>query len=339
MKQDGKLDYLEMGAGGGSIAAVDAGGALTVGPRSAGAQPGPACYGRGGLQPTVTDAHAVLGHVTTLAGGTMTADVDAAHAALARVEGVSAQGVLDVVRAAMARALRKVSTEQGVDPAGLALVAYGGAGPLHASALSRMLGCRAVVLPPAPGVLSAAGLLTAPRVREHARSVMVGLDGLADAVAGLTADVGNVAEGRARVLAEVRYRGQAHELRLELDAVDPDDAAAAFHRLHREVYGYDMRGTEVEVVTVRLRQELPALVDGDALSGWDLGPSGPPTRRTADLGDGPAEVTVVARGSLAPGDTVHGPAILTQPDSTALLLPGDQAVVGDDHTIVVSHDR
>lgn len=327
-----------VGAGGGSIAAVDAGGALTVGPRSAGAQPGPACYGRGGLQPTVTDAHAVLGHVTTLAGGTMTADVDAAHAALARVEGVSAQGVLDVVQAAMARALRKVSTEQGVDPAGLALVAYGGAGPLHASALSRMLGCRAVVLPPAPGVLSAAGLLTAPRVREHARSVMVGLDGLADAVTALTADASAAGEGRRRVLAEVRYRGQAHELRLELDSIDPGDTATAFHRLHREVYGYDMPGTEIEVVTVRLREELPALVDGAALTGWDLGPSGPPTRRTADLGDGPAEVAVVPRGSLAPGDTLHGPAILTQPDSTALLLPGDRAVVADDHTIVVSHD-
>lgn len=327
-----------VGAGGGSIAAVDAGGALTVGPRSAGAQPGPACYGRGGMQPTVTDAHAALGHLTTLAGGTMTADIDAAHDALARVDGVTAQGVLDVVRAAMARALRKVSTERGVDPAGLALVAYGGAGPLHASALSRMLGCRAVVLPPAPGVLSAAGLLTAPRVREHARSVMVGLDGLAEAVAALTSDAGDEVEGRRRVLAEVRYRGQAHELRLELASTDPDDTAAAFHRLHLEVYGYDMPGTDIEVVTVRLREELPALVDGDGLTGWDLGPSGPPTRRTADLGDGPAEVAVVARGSLAPGDTLQGPAILTQPDSTALLLPGDHAVVAEDRTIVVSHD-
>ncbi|MGH3888612.1 MAG: hydantoinase/oxoprolinase family protein, partial [Pseudonocardiaceae bacterium] len=147
-----------VGAGGGSIAWVDTGGALRVGPRSAGADPGPACYGLGGDEPTVTDAHCVLGHLDPdrELGGGLRLDVDAAARAVDALpeSAGGAPGILAVVRATMARALRKVSTERGVDPAGLALVAYGGAGPLHATALARDLGCRAVVVPPAPGVLS-----------------------------------------------------------------------------------------------------------------------------------------------------------------------------------------
>ncbi len=341
-----------VGAGGGSIAHLDAGGALQVGPRSAGADPGPAADGRGGTLPTVTDAHVVLGHVTELAGGRMQADTDAAQAALAALPGVTAQGILDVVRAAMARALRQVSTERGVDPAGLALVAYGGAGPLHASALARMLGCRAVVLPPAPGVLSAAGLLTAPRVREHARSVLAGVDALPAALAGLRAAVltegQDLAAASVTPLADLRYRGQAHELRITLDDTAlrrpdgtttraADDPAEAFHQQHRQVYGYDLREDEVQVVTVRLRVATPALAEATDLAGWDLGPDQPSTSRTADVGEGPGPVPVVARGSLSPGDVVDGPAILTQPDSTAVLLPGDRAVVQPSRTIVVTH--
>ena len=165
-----------VGAGGGSIAWVDTGGALRVGPGSAGADPGPACYGQGGTDPTVTDAHCVLGHLDPARelGGGLRLDTDAATDAIDALPDTAggAGGILAVVRATMARALRKVSTERGVDPAELALVAYGGAGPLHATALARDLGCRAVVVPPAPGVLSALGLLLAPARYEASRTVM-----------------------------------------------------------------------------------------------------------------------------------------------------------------------
>jgi N-methylhydantoinase A len=177
-----------VGAGGGSIAWLDAGGALRVGPRSAGAQPGPACYGHGGEEATVTDAHCAAGHLaagTALGGGALTLDGEAAAAVLGRLgrrlagDGAEAgavdrvaDGILTVARATMGRALRRVTTERGVDPRDLALVAYGGAGPLHATALARELGCAAVVIPPAPGVLSALGLLLAPPQVEAARTVM-----------------------------------------------------------------------------------------------------------------------------------------------------------------------
>src|SRR5437763_5993356 len=183
------LDIHTIGAGGGSIARVDPGGALAVGPRSSGADPGPACYGRGGTEPTVTDADLVLGRIPADAtfGDLGRLDVDAARAALDGA-GVTAEGVVDVVDAAMERAVRLVSVERGVDPTGLALVAFGGAGPLHACAVARALGMAAVVVPPRAGVLSAVGLLCSPRQRELVRSwptprVHDGLDGALAALA------------------------------------------------------------------------------------------------------------------------------------------------------------
>ncbi len=165
------LDVHTVGAGGGSIARIDAGGALAVGPRSAGAVPGPACYGRGGTEPTVTDADLALGRIPADSAfpdlGRL--DVDAARRALERA-GVTAEGVTRVVDAAMERAVRAVTVERGVDPRDLALVAFGGAGPLHACAIADALGMRAVVIPPRAGVCSAAGLLCAPRAREVVHS-------------------------------------------------------------------------------------------------------------------------------------------------------------------------
>ncbi len=228
-----------VGAGGGSIAWVDAGGALRVGPRSAGADPGPACYGLGGTEPTVTDAHCVLGHLDPdrELGGGLRLDLTAAANAIGALpeSAGGAAGILAVVRATMARALRKVSTERGVDPAGLALVAYGGAGPLHASALARELGCRAVVIPPAPGVLSALGLLLAPARHEASRTVM------APAAADLS-DAWQALETQARAelesqgvageitlsrIADARYAGQSHELRITRRARRGPRATAA----------------------------------------------------------------------------------------------------------------
>ncbi len=213
------LDVHTIGAGGGSIARIDAGGALVVGPHSAGADPGPACYGRGGVHATVTDANLVAGRIPADAAfGGLQLDVDAAALALDRA-GLTAAGMIAVVDANMERALRAVSVERGVDPGGLALVAFGGAGPLHACALADALGMPAVIVPARAGVLSAVGLLTAPRRRDLVRSWPNPQDqaGLAEALTLLgkeaAALVGPGAEATTvETAVDCRYRGQSHEL-------------------------------------------------------------------------------------------------------------------------------
>jgi N-methylhydantoinase A/oxoprolinase/acetone carboxylase beta subunit len=290
------LDIHTIGAGGGSIARVDAGGALAVGPRSAGADPGPACYGRGGREPTVTDADLVLGRIPADAtfGDLGRLDADAAHAALDGA-GVTAEGVVRVVDAAMERAVRVVSVERGVDPAGLALVAFGGAGPLHACAVAEALGMAAVVVPPRAGVLSAVGLITSPRQRELVRSwpapaECAGLDEalqkLSDeartAVGGLDFDI--------TTALDCRYAGQSHEL--TMPTIDD------FPAEHRRRNGYVRPGATVEVVALRARARRPAPLSYD-----DLGPGGDRT---------PA----------------GGPTVLAEPDCTVWVPDGWTAEVG-----------
>jgi N-methylhydantoinase A len=330
-----------VGAGGGSIAWVDTGGALRVGPRSAGADPGPACYGLGGTEPTVTDAHCVLGHLDPdrELGGGLRLDIDAAARAVSTLPEPAggAAGILEVVRATMARALRKVSTERGVDPAGLALVAYGGAGPLHATALARELGCRAVVVPPAPGVLSALGLLLAPARHEASRTVMATADAdLTDAWVGLEAQARNELERQGVAgditvtwIADARYAGQSHELRI---VAEPGaDLAQLLHHAHQESYGYAMPDEPVVVVTLRVvaRGE-PILTQPP--SDWDLGEPAP--ERSRDIG-GLGTARVVSRAGLSAGDSVTGPALIEQPDTTTALASGEVAVVDDAGNLVV----
>ncbi len=333
-----------VGAGGGSIAWVDTGGALRVGPRSAGADPGPACYGLGGTEPTVTDAHCVLGHLDPgrELGGGLRLDVDAAARAIAALpeSAGGAPGILAVVRATMARALRKVSTERGVDPAGLALVAYGGAGPLHATALARELGCRAVVVPPAPGVLSALGLLLAPARYEASRTVMAPAD---DDLTGAWVALEDQARQELRCqgvageitvsrVADARYAGQSHELRVVVEA--GADLAQLLHRAHREAYGYAMPDERVLVVTLRV------VARGDPIlpqppGDWDQGDPAP--ERSREIG-GVGVARVVSRAGLASGDKVSGPALIEQPDTTTLLAAGEVAVVDAAGNLVVRHD-
>jgi N-methylhydantoinase A len=224
------VDLQTVGAGGGSIVWRDAGGALRVGPQSAGADPGPACYGRGGTQPTVTDANLLLGRLPdTLAGG-VGLDRAAAERALA---GIDPAAVIDVVNAEMLRALRVVSVERGHDPAAFALVAYGGAGPLHACELADELGITTVLVPEAAGVLSALGLVVSEERRDAVRSYLVPLT-----EAGELPPAGE---------ADLRYEGQSFELTLPLQ----DDLAEAFHRAHAEQYGFAEREREIELVAVR----------------------------------------------------------------------------------------
>jgi N-methylhydantoinase A len=230
------VDVHTVGAGGGSVAWVDAGGSLRVGPESAGADPGPACYGRGGLRPTVTDANLLLGRLPSRLADGLELDAEAAERALGELD---PENVLEVVNAEMLRALRVVSVEQGRDPRGLALVAFGGAGPLHACALADELGMTTVLVPDAAGVLSALGLAVSDERRDRVRSEVRPL-----------AETGELpAEGEA----DLRYRGQSFELTVELGP----DLAERFHRLHQERYGYADRTRELELVAVRTAEVRP----------------------------------------------------------------------------------
>ena len=225
-----------VGAGGGSIVWRDDGGALRVGPESAGASPGPACYGRGGERPTVTDANLLLGRLPARLPGEIDLDGDAAERALG---GLDPAGVIEIVNAEMTRALRVVSVEQGLDPRDFALVAFGGAGPLHACVLAEELGMRTVLVPAAAGVLSALGLVAADERRDAVRSYVLPLD-----EAGELPDEGE---------ADLRYAGQSFELTVALGP----DLAARFHAAHEERYGYSDAARPLELVAVRTAEVRP----------------------------------------------------------------------------------
>jgi N-methylhydantoinase A len=224
------VDLHTVGAGGGSLVWRDPGGALRVGPQSAGANPGPACYGRGGTQGTVTDANLLLGRLPERLAGGVELDRAAAERALA---GIDPAAVVEVVNAEMLRALRVVSVERGHDPAAFALVAFGGAGPLHACELAEELGIRTVLVPEAAGVLSALGLVASDERRDAVRSYLVPL-----------ADAGELPR---KGEADLRYAGQSFELTVPLQ----DGLAEAFHRAHEDQYGFAEREREVELVAVR----------------------------------------------------------------------------------------
>jgi N-methylhydantoinase A len=258
------VDVHTVGAGGGSIVWRDRGGALRVGPESAGADPGPACYGRGGTRPTVTDANLLLGRLPNRLPGGIELDLPAAERAL---EGFDPADVVEAVNAEMLRALRVVSVERGHDPRELALVAFGGAGPLHACALAEELGSRTVLVPSAAGVLSALGLAAGEERRDVVRSYLVPLE-----EAGELPRAGE---------ADLRYAGQSFELTVPLQL----GLADAFHRAHEERYGYADRDRAIELVAVRTAEvregpeiELaggepgmvtgPALLELDGSTGW-----------------------------------------------------------------------
>jgi N-methylhydantoinase A len=233
------VDLHTVGAGGGSIVWRDAGDALRVGPRSAGADPGPACYGRGGTEPTVTDANLLLGRLPTRLAAGLELDAEAAERALA---GTDPADVVEVVNAEMLRALRLISVERGHDPREFALVAFGGAGPLHACALADELGMRKVLVPSAAGVLSALGLVASDERRDHVRSYVRPL-----------AEVAREGELPAEGEADLRYAGQSFELTVPLGG----DVAEAFHRAHEERYGYADHDRPVELVAVRTADVRP----------------------------------------------------------------------------------
>jgi N-methylhydantoinase A len=333
-----------VGAGGGSIAWRDPGGALRVGPRSAGADPGPACYGRGGTEPTVTDANLVLGYLSSdspLAGG-IDLDLDAAaHAVgdLASKLGIEpqacAEGIRRVAGAEMVRALRVVTVQRGVDPRRYALLAFGGAGPLHAAQIADELEIDTILCPRASGVLAALGLVVSRRRRDVQRSVLWSGDQLsAEAIAGAVDELVEQArraldEAESDVAAtyELRYRGQSFELAISAATdASPDQLRQGFESAHEDRYGYRDCDQPLELVTIRVTATSPG-ADVE-LAGSGGGPAPERSARRATIDGEPMELDVI-RGSPEPGAEIVGPAIVELPEST-LLVPADWAGVVDD---------
>jgi len=350
------LDIHTIGAGGGSIAWRDSGGALRVGPESAGALPGPACYARGGRAATVTDANLLLGRLGPegLLGGTMRLDAGAAARAIEPVAtglGLSpietARGIMAVVDANMAGAVRLVTVQRGVDPAGLALLAFGGAGPLHAGALARELGIRTIVVPPSPGLLSALGLLVEDLRTDAVRTCVTRLDG--DALAGLDKlflELEAEAIGwleRERVPAgrrslerwvDMRYAGQNYELLVAVPEevwttrlIEP--LRERFWASHEAAYGYAAHDEPIQVINARLvargRPDPPVLPrSARDVAAAALTPRRPVFFETVGRF---LECPVYDRRRLGAGHVIPGPAIIEQFDSTTVLHPGQRALV------------
>ena len=317
------LDIHTVGAGGGSIARVDAGGLLRVGPQSAGADPGPSCYGAG-TDATVTDAHVVLGRISAaqLLGGAMSIDGERAGAAVDRIaralkldRTAAAVGISRVANANRERAIRVVSVERGHDPRDFALLAFGGSGGLHACEIARELGIRTVIVPEHAGALSALGMLMADAVRDYAAG-MLGRSNVEIEFAKLERRARRESPGAEIVRsADVRYQGQSYELNVPWNAADP---ARAFHREHKRIYGYATPEREVEVVTlrVRARQRLakPALHRMPHSKGRSE------TRRVW-VDDGWKTIPVLQRAQVPSRDR-RGPALILDYGSTTLVPSG-----------------
>ncbi len=347
------LDIHTVGAGGGSIAWRDAGGALRVGPASAGAEPGPACYGKGGEQPTVTDANLLLGRLPLDAplAGEVTLDPAASERAVGRLAAelglelvACAEGILRVAEAEMLAALRLITVERGIDPRAFALMPFGGAGPLHAAALADGLGISRVLCPRASGVLSALGLAASAPRRDAARTLMLGADGLDGSgleaarrglVAEASAALGSDAV-RARVRHELRYRGQSFELPVDEErssgaGLTGEQLREAFAQAHEARYGYRDQRAEVELVNLRA-------------SVWGQAPQlAPPAGGAGEERREPTAIVFGGRrleaaaviGEPAPGTALEGPALIALPDSTLLIPPGWSAEVDAHGTIAM----
>ncbi|MFO7893469.1 MAG: hydantoinase/oxoprolinase family protein [Longimicrobiales bacterium] len=354
------IDIHTVGAGGGSIAGVDAGGALRVGPRSAGADPGPICYGRGGRRVTVTDAHVWLGRLPADAflGGDRALDraaIEGPLSDLASKLGASlddaAEGILAVADTAMEGALRVISVERGHDPVDFALVPFGGAAGLHAVELATRLGVSRLLIPPDPGVLSAYGMLVSPVRKDVSRTVLLGPDAadrIAAAFGALEAEARAAMEAEGvspndvtlHRLADVRYHGQSFELRVPADAGDgPAGWVEAFHAAHEARYGFARRDARVELVTARVEAVGPATAvpsDQATRGGGSVSGETPSDRPITVRYQGEAvEARAVGRAGRAEGATVDGPAVIHEYSATLWLPPGWRAEVVGSGALVV----
>ncbi|OQY49027.1 MAG: 5-oxoprolinase [Anaerolineaceae bacterium 4572_78] len=347
------IDIHTIGSGGGSIAYIDAGGALRVGPESAGANPGPVCYAQGGTQPTVTDSNLILGRLPAdrFLGGQMTLDMSAAENALTKLaqqanlsphDGLSlaqtvALGVIQVVNGHMERALRVISIQQGHNPRDFTLVSFGGAGGLHAADLARTLAIPCVLIPPSAGVLSALGMLTADVIKDYVQTVM--LPGETPFTELETYFMPLKEQGRADVIAEgvdpsvvtlqllldMRLHGQSYELSVPFSQTYNDD----FHAIHAENYGYNRPNKPTEIVNLRLRVvgELPRPTLKAKPIPIDLSQPIPFDHRQIVLATGLANVPFYDGQTLSHGQEIQGACIIIQTDTTIFIGEGDKLKV------------
>ncbi len=364
------VDIVEVGAGGGSLAWCDDGGALHVGPVSAGADPGPACYGRGGAQPSVTDADLVLGRLNgaRFLGGSMTLDRSLAETAvgtigdrlkLGTVE--AALGITTIADGAMSLAVRAVSVNRGIDPRDTTLIAFGGAGPLHAVAIAREISIPRVVIPKLPGNFSALGMLMAEWRQDFVRTLIGQLGEIkpADAArafaelraageAPLARD--DLAGGRFDFAADLRYRGQEHTIAIAVErpeelASDTEATRVRFNEQHDRRYGHAAPDQSIEVVNLRLVVTVPRMQD--VISRWLSAPWTPDDaaaeqRRPVVFDDPerPLEARILWRPALAAGTAIVGPAVIEEPNSTTLIGVGDHAVINESgHIIIMLAER
>jgi N-methylhydantoinase A len=363
------VDIVEVGAGGGSIAWCDGAGGIHVGPQSAGADPGPACYGNGSGKPVVTDANLVLGRINPqrFLNGGMRLDIAAAEAAIAATLGgplslsvkEGALGIVRIADAAMSLAVRAVSVNKGVDPRDTAMVAFGGAGPLHAVSIAREIFIPTVIIPKMPGTFSALGMLMASWRQDYAQTT-IGLLGTLDAaeVTRIFADLAATARDQLRrdgileaaarfeYLADLRYLGQEHAIAIAVHEPSQltskcEPLKAAFNVEHAQRYGQSAVDEVLEVVKIRLVVTAPraeSLAESWLTEPWLPEATVPDQMRDVvfDDADGPLATRIVWRPSLAAGAEVAGPAVIEEPNSTILLHPGDQAVVSAAGHLVIS---
>jgi N-methylhydantoinase A len=361
--QSPTVEIIEIGAGGGSIAWADDAGGLHVGPRSAGAQPGPACYGRGGTEPTLTDANLVAGRIDPnyFLGGAMTLDAGAATRALETLgerlgadASAVARGVIRYGVAQMSHALRLVTLRRGYDPRDFAFVAYGGAGPLHAALLARELGITRTIIPQGPGHFSAFGMLAGPLRADAVQTVVGPLDetdldaAFARAKDAATAELGAQAAGQPRLTryAELRYQGQEHTLEVAIPAETDLSGAAgraelrsAFDRRCLEAYAFRL-DVPLEVVAVRVSAvaPMPAIQWSGGDTAGAAGPADSSRLVDLDIHGGVARVAVIGRPELAGRGRLSGPCVVEEPAATTLVLPGQAVYCDEMGNLVIEED-
>jgi N-methylhydantoinase A len=337
------VDVHTVGAGGGSIGWQDSGGALRVGPGSAGAEPGPACYGRGGSEPTVTDANLLLGRLAadSKLAGDVSLDVSAAEATIASLASSlglnpveTAEGIVRIANQEMVRALRVVTVERGIDPRRFALLPFGGAGPMHAAAIAAELEIDRILCPRAGGVLSALGLCASDRRQDTAHTVMLSGDDftaerVAAAVAELAAGLGNGADATPEAIYEMRYAGQAFELPVSGSTQpDPADLAERFAEAHEKLYGHRDPEAEVVLVHIRLAMVTPGARPHPAAAAGTIERGSRQVRF-----DGEWVETPILRGEPSAEMEAEGPIVFELPETTLVLPPGWHAEVDATGTI------
>jgi N-methylhydantoinase A len=365
------VDIVEVGAGGGSVAWCDDSNGLHVGPVSAGADPGPVCYGRGGEDPVVTDADLVLGRLNgaRFLGGGMKLDRALAEAAIGRKLGerlglgiiAAALGITTIADGAMSLAVRAVSVNRGIDPRDTVMIAFGGAGPLHAAAIAREIAIPKLVIPKLPGNFSALGMLMAEWRQDFVRTLIGQLGAIAPGAAerafaelqtagaaALARD--SLATGRFDFAADLRYRGQEHTIAIPVARAadltsDTTPTRARFNQQHDRRYGHAAPDQSIEIVNLRLVVSVPRMED--AIGAW-LSAPWIPTEQAAeqrrpvvfDDPENPEDARILWRPALAAGTAIVGPAVIEEPNSTTLLPPGDDAVINEwGHIIITLAER